>query len=69
MRKDEIIYHIHQLGCEHDIMNYLVNWSRNQLNDIKYKNRELTATVKAIKAINNSSSKDEAIEALCSEGE
>lgn len=67
MYKDEIIYHIHKLGCEHDIMSYLVNWSKDQLNNIKYKNRELTATVKAIKAINNNNSKDEAIRALCSE--
>lgn len=69
MKIDDIIVSIHELGCEHDIMTYLVSWSRNQLTAARYKNKELTATIGAIKAINDSKGKNEAIEALCSEEE
>lgn len=67
MKIDDIIVSIHELGCEHDIMIHLVSWSRNQLTAARYKNKELIATINAIKAINGS--KDEAIEALCSSDE
>lgn len=69
MKIDDIIVSIHELGCEHDIMMHLISWSRNQLTAAKYKNKELTATIGAIKAINDSKGKNEAIEALCSDEE
>lgn len=69
MKIDDVIASIHKLGCEHDIMNYLVSWSRNQLTAVRYKNKELTATIRAVKAINDSKGKNEAIETLCSEEE
>lgn len=67
MNVNDIVKYIHELGCEYDIMNYLVNWSRNQLTSARYKNKELIATISAVKAINDSKGKNEAIEALCSD--
>lgn len=63
MDKEEIIYQIHNLGCEFDIMTYLIQWYKKELDETKHNHKESKARIKAIRKINKG--KNEAIDALC----